>query len=105
MPRVVDHGERRARLAEAVWRISREEGVGALSVRRVGEAAGWSAGAVQYYFPTKTSLLQYAFDLVRQRTVARLQEVARRDDGEVALREALLSLLPTDGEVAAESEG
>ena len=104
MPRVVDHNERRAELAQAAWEVAREDGVGAISVRRVATAAGWSIGAVQYYFSTKTALLQHAFDLVGQRTVVRIHAIAEAAGEEQALRESILSLLPLDREISAESE-
>ncbi|MET0820313.1 MAG: TetR family transcriptional regulator C-terminal domain-containing protein [Aeromicrobium sp.] len=103
MPRIVDHAERRAALAEAVWQVAREDGIGAISVRRVASAAGWSGGAVQYYFPTKTALLQYAFDVVGQRTVDRIHAIADEAGAEQALRSSIMSLLPLSREISAES--
>lgn len=104
MPRFVDHDQRRAELAAAVWKIVGEEGVAALSVRRVGDVAGWSGGAVQYYFPTKTSLLQHAFDLVAAKTAARFEEVAASSPPETVLRDTIMALLPTTPQISTESE-
>ncbi|MEV5837692.1 TetR family transcriptional regulator C-terminal domain-containing protein [Nocardia sp. NPDC052112] len=104
MPRIVDHDQRRAELAAAVWKIVAEEGVAALTVRRVGDVAGWSGGAVQYYFPTKTALLKHAFDLVAAKTAARFAEVAESSTPETMLRDTIMALLPTTPQISAESE-
>jgi AcrR family transcriptional regulator len=106
MPRAVDHDERRAELARAVWTVAREDGVAALSVRRVAAAGGWSSGTVQYYFPTKVSLLQHAFELSKDRTLDRINDIVRdsRDDALRALRLSLRSLLPLNPAIAAECE-
>ena len=73
MPKVVDHEERRAELAAAVWRLASSDGLEAVTVRRVAEEAGWSTGAVVHYFADKEELLLFAFSTVadRVRTPAR----------------------------------
>lgn len=59
---------------------------------------------MQYYFPTKNALLQHAFGLVKERTVSRIHDIARSSPEDKALRAAVMSLLPTDADIAAESE-
>ncbi len=51
MPKIVDHDARREEIAQALWRVVRRDGIRAASVRTVAAEAGWSAGAVRYYFP------------------------------------------------------
>lgn len=114
MPKVVDHEQRKVELAAAVWRIVTEGGVAALSVRRVGEVAGWSGGAVQYYFPTKAALLNYfptkaalltyAFDLVTVRTLDRFAQIAESALDRDVLRATIIALLPTTAEICTETE-
>ena len=104
MPLQVDHEQRRHELAAAVWRVVRQGGVGALSIRAVGKEAGWTSGIVQHYFPTKNDLLRHAFELVQQRTVTRMREMTGAAPPERALECALLALLPVDPDIEAEAE-
>ena len=78
MPKVVDHEERRAELAAAVWRLASSYGLEAVTVRRVAEEAGWSTGAVVHYFADKEELLLLAFSTVADRVRTRLAEAAEQ---------------------------
>ena len=100
MPKVVDHEERRAELAGAVWRLVMREGIDAASVRRVAAEAGWSAGSLRHYFETRSELLRFAMELVVQRVTERVQAL-----GEDAEPRALLhQVLPLDDEHRAEMQ-
>jgi AcrR family transcriptional regulator len=91
-----------ADLTDALVRVVAERGLDAVSVRAVARAAGVSAGAVQYYFPTKDALLQAAYrrviDRVTERVTALLPAASARD----FVRALLLELLPLDAEREAE---
>jgi AcrR family transcriptional regulator len=60
MPKYADHEERRDELAETVREIILEHGIDRVSVRNVAERAGWSVGAIRYYFPRQEDLLVHA---------------------------------------------
>lgn len=60
MPRRIDLDERREHLAQAVWTIIRERGIGAVSVRVVAAEAGVAVGSLRHVFPTRTELLQFS---------------------------------------------
>lgn len=60
MPRRTDHDERRSQIAYAVWAVIAEQGIEAVSLRRVAAEAGISLGQVQHYFVSKDALLQHA---------------------------------------------
>ncbi|GAA1349266.1 TetR/AcrR family transcriptional regulator [Falsarthrobacter nasiphocae] len=79
MPRTIDLDERRRTLAEAVWAVAREEGVQAVSVRSVAAAAGVAVGSLRHVFPSRTDLLRYASDLMKERAGERIR--AERLDG------------------------
>jgi len=103
MPKVVDHEERRAELAAAVWRIASREGVEALTIRAVAAEAGWSTGALVHYFRDKEELLLFAFESVADRTGRRMLAAAERiDDPYELLRAQLVEGLPLDAERRAE---
>lgn len=67
-------------------------GFAGLTLRAVAAELGATTGLLTYYFPTKQALVEYALDLLEQRTLSR----PRRDSGEglAALRDALLDILP-----------
>ncbi|GAA5145963.1 TetR/AcrR family transcriptional regulator [Nocardioides marinquilinus] len=71
MPRLIDHDQRRAELAEACWRVIAERGVGAVSVRTVAAEAGVSVGSLRHVLPTKGGLLAAAMRLCLERATAR----------------------------------
>ncbi|MBN2566268.1 MAG: TetR/AcrR family transcriptional regulator [Candidatus Eisenbacteria bacterium] len=103
MPRIVDHEERRAELAAAVWRVIRERGIEHVSLREVAAAAGWSRGKVEHYVRDKDHLLLFAFQLFEQRSNERMERHLRDLSGVEALREALLEDMPLDEERRNES--
>ncbi|WP_040159585.1 TetR/AcrR family transcriptional regulator [Mobilicoccus massiliensis] len=103
MPKIVDHDQRRAELAEAVWRVVLRVGVEGASVRAVAAEAGWSMGALRYYFSTQDGLLEFAIDRMGQRIFDRVRGYyAGVSDGQAegferAVR-TLCELLPLDEE-------
>jgi TetR/AcrR family transcriptional regulator, transcriptional repressor of bet genes len=103
MPKVVDHEERRAELAAAVWSIASREGLEAVTVRRVAEEAGWSTGALVHYFEVKEELLLFAFRTVADRVGRRLAQAEQRTREPLELARAqLVEGLPLDSERRAE---
>ena len=88
MPKVVDHEERRRRIAAAVRRIAADQGLEAVSLGQVALAAGISKGQVQHYFPSKDAMLRHALRTLREQVDAKASE-ALPD-----LRSVLLALLP-----------
>jgi TetR/AcrR family transcriptional regulator, transcriptional repressor of bet genes len=99
MPKVVDHEERRAELAAAVWRVASREGLEAVTVRRVAEEAGWSTGALVHYFADKEELIRFAFRTGADRVGRRLAALDERTpDPLERARAQLLEGLPLDRE-------
>jgi TetR/AcrR family transcriptional regulator, transcriptional repressor of bet genes len=103
MPKVVDHEQRRAELAAAVWSLASREGLEAVTLRRVAEEAGWSTGALVHYFADKEELILFAFRTVADRVGRRLAEAAERTSEPLELaRSQLMEGLPLDRERQAE---
>jgi AcrR family transcriptional regulator len=93
MPRTKgDHEGRRRDVSAAVWRVMSARGFAGLTLRAVAAELGATTGLLTHYVPTKQALVEYALDLLEQRTLSR----PRRDSGEglAALRDALLDILP-----------
>jgi AcrR family transcriptional regulator len=102
MPKIVDHDLRREEIAQALWRVVRRDGIRAASVRTIAAEAGWSAGAVRYYFPDQAGLIAFAMDLVSRRVGERISAIERSGTPtEIALR-YLEEVIPLDTERQAE---
>ncbi|MFF0679975.1 TetR/AcrR family transcriptional regulator [Streptomyces tendae] len=87
-----DHEARRRDVSAAVWQVMATRGFAGLTLRSVAAELGATTGLLTHYFPTKRALVEYALDLLEQRTLSR----PRREAGQglAALRDALLDILP-----------
>ncbi|MBL7498871.1 TetR family transcriptional regulator [Frankia sp. CNm7] len=104
MPRTIDRDARKAQLAEAVWRIVVERGIGAVSVRTVAEQAGVVVGSLRHVFPTRAELLEFSAELAVERASARIRATPQADDPlEYAFR-IVRHLLPLEPDSRAELE-
>ena len=96
MPKLVDHDDRRADVAEAVWRVASREGLQAATIRSVAAESGWSSGALRHYFPTKKALILFAID----QALADIQDRVDRLDfsliDRLTIQKLLEELLPLD---------
>ncbi|MFS0893075.1 TetR/AcrR family transcriptional regulator [Microbacterium sp. 179-I 3D3 NHS] len=61
MPKIVDHDERRAHIADAATKVIIRVGFDKLTMREIATEAGYAHGAIARYFPHKQSLLTAAF--------------------------------------------
>lgn len=102
MPKIVDHTARREEIAEALWRVVRRDGIRSASVRTVAAEAGWSAGAVRYYFPDQDGLLSFAMDLVSRRVTDRINALEATGSLESIVLRYVDEVLPLDAERRAE---
>ncbi|VXC40230.1 TetR/AcrR family transcriptional regulator [Arthrobacter sp. 8AJ] len=98
MPKIVDHDERRLELVDATWRIIARQGLESATMREIATEAGFANGALKPYFPTKDTLLEFAFSHVFNRTNLRIAEVTAGRTGLDALRAFCLEVLPLDEE-------
>jgi AcrR family transcriptional regulator len=103
MPKVVDRSEQRRQIGAALLGIVARAGLEEVSVRTVAAAAGRSPGAVQKYFATKEEMLQFALDLVNERTLERFATVSRDGSPREQLRELVCATLPLDADRRAEA--
>lgn len=98
MPKIVDHDERRLELVDATWRIIARLGIESATMREIATEAGFANGALKPYFPTKDTLLTFAFGHVFNRTNQRIADVTAGKSGIPALRAFCLEVLPLDEE-------
>lgn len=104
MPKRIDREQRKAELAEAVWRVVRERGIAAVSVRSVAEEASVVVGSLRHVFPTRAELLEFSAELMVQRAGERIQAIPRGEDDSLYVLEVLTQLLPLEPESRAEME-
>ncbi|TSE17231.1 TetR/AcrR family transcriptional regulator [Arthrobacter sp. KBS0703] len=98
MPKIVDHDERRLELVDATWRIIARLGIEGATMREIALEAGFANGALKPYFPTKDTLLTFAFGHVFNRTNERIEAVTDGLSGIAALRAFCVEVLPLDEE-------
>lgn len=104
MPRKIDRDQRKEQLAEAVWRIVRERGIAAVSVRSVAEEAAVVVGSLRHVFPTRAELLKFSAELMVKRARERIRAIPRGEDDSQYVLEVLSQLLPLEPESRAEME-
>jgi AcrR family transcriptional regulator len=98
VPKIVDHDERRLELVDATWRTIARLGIESATMREIATEAGFANGALKPYFPTKDTLLTFAFGHVFNRTNERIAEVTAGKSGIPALRAFCVEVLPLDEE-------
>lgn len=102
MPKIVDHQTRRTLIAEALLRVTANQGLESASVRHVATEAGVSPGMVQHYFRTKDQMLRFALDVVSERVEQRIGAgMAMLGDDpspKDLIRTVLIEILPIDDE-------
>lgn len=104
MPRKIDRDQRKAQLAEAVWRIVLARGIGAVSVRSVADEAGVAVGSLRHVFPTRAQLLEFSAELMVQRATERILALPRSEDHQQYALDVLRQLLPLEPDSRAELE-
>ncbi len=98
MPKIVDKSARRDEFIDVAWRIIREHGFDAVTLRGVAAAAGYSNGALKPYFATKDELLVASYMRAYERSVARSVRAIRDRRGLDALRRFCHEIMPLDHE-------
>lgn len=93
MPRHVDHEARRDLVARVAADLVAEQGLEALTVRRVAEATGHSTTVVSHYFADRRDLVRATYRAAAARSSARFDDaLVDTDDPLLACLEALLPL-------------
>ena len=98
MQQKVDWEERRAELAEAVWRTIARRGLEHTSIRNIAEESDWTRGVLQRYFRDKDELMLFAYELASDHAVAVNVRVIGDATGLEALRRRLLVYARPDAE-------
>lgn len=104
MPRRIDTDARRAQLAEAVWQVILDRGIGAVSVRSVADEAGVVVGSLRHVFPTRAELLAFSASLMVRRARDRIERLPPAPDPQQHALDVIAQLLPLTPDSRAELE-
>ncbi|GAB3040873.1 TetR/AcrR family transcriptional regulator [Sediminivirga luteola] len=98
MPKIVDHGERRNEIADAVLTLIANGGTKAVTTRNVAKQSGWSAGTVNHYFESREALMLGALRRAAQLQGRELKRILHRGDATPMerLHRMTESILPLD---------
>jgi AcrR family transcriptional regulator len=104
MPKIVDHNERKIKIAEATWNVIVREGLENASVRNIAAEANLSVGSLRHYFPSQSDLFLFSMELVSERVRKRI--TSKKYDGPPlqTFQEALCEVLPIDEDRKIEME-
>jgi AcrR family transcriptional regulator len=98
MPKIVNHDERRAQIVSAAWKLIAEEGLDAVTTRRIAERTGYSNGSLRYYFPGKDAVVTAAFQHIFDATNLRARAGDATPRGLAGLRLLAMEIMPLDAE-------
>lgn len=104
MPKKIDIEARKEQMANAVWQTIVEDGVAAVSVRRVADRAGVAVGSLRHVFPTRSELVEFSARLMVDAAAERARAVPRCDEPEEYAIRVLREFLPLDAQRRAELE-
>jgi AcrR family transcriptional regulator len=104
MPKIVDHNDRKEKIAEAAWRVIRRDGLDHVSVRRVAEEAGFSLGSLRHYFDSQDELIAFSMRLLSSRVNERILKLPFTGDPRHDMMLVIAELVPLDEPRLAESE-
>jgi AcrR family transcriptional regulator len=103
VPKLVDHGQRRAELLAAACRVVRLRGIEGTTTRAIADEAGCSLSVLAHFLGGKEDILVAAQQRVSDRLVERAVRTGGDRVGLDALGAVLHAVLPLDEERAADA--
>lgn len=92
MPKIVDHQQRREQVTSVAARVIAEEGLAAVSIKGIADAAGSSTAIVSHYFESKQDLLRQTYRTVLHRSM--IEQAAFLEDADASVSGLADRLLP-----------
>ena len=96
MPKLVDHGRRRADIVVATCQVIARRGIDATTMREIARELGMANGALIHYFPDKPAILRAVFEHAFDATNVRVDERIGSATGLAALRVFCREVTPAD---------
>ncbi len=94
MPRIVDHAERREKIAAIVAGLLADLGVENTTIRKISHQSGLSRGLIEHYFTCKEEMISFAVKWINEQTLARVVQEISHLKGLAALRRLTELTLP-----------
>ncbi|MFD2840662.1 TetR/AcrR family transcriptional regulator [Populibacterium corticicola] len=94
MPRLIDHAQREKDIGDAALRVLAQDGLTALSVRRVAEEADLATASLRRAFPTQEALRQFCLERIHRDVATRIGTLTGQ--GVTLALSMLCELLPLD---------
>lgn len=106
MPKIIDHENRKEKIAESAYRIICNSGLENATVRNIAKEAGLSMGSMRYFFSSQGQLYVYCMELINKRFEKRIYglEYPEADPPLEHIKRILNQLLPLDEERRLEME-
>ncbi len=86
MPKIVDHEQRKDRIAEIVADMLADVGVEKTTIREISRQSGYSRGFIEHYFHNKEELISNSLRGINERSLARAERKLKDLKGLAALR-------------------
>lgn len=102
MPKIVDHEQRRAEIAETAANLIARGGLESATVREIANASGYSKGIVEHYFDGKSELISAALAWANEQYFERADVATKGKRGLAALRARLGATIPNSASLRAE---
>ncbi|HVC02876.1 MAG TPA: TetR family transcriptional regulator C-terminal domain-containing protein [Steroidobacteraceae bacterium] len=96
MPKIVDHAERRAQIAQLACQVVAEHGFEHATIARIAKEAGYTTGMIAHYYGSKQQIILASLRLMLRRVELRLTR--RRERAEDDLPSVLAETLPIDAQ-------
>jgi AcrR family transcriptional regulator len=94
MMTIVDHDERRQRIAEVAFELIAREGLDAATIRRIAAEVGYSTTAITHYFAEKQELLAWVYQTLIAKYDERFRAAISHDPSDLV--SGLLSATAAD---------
>ena len=98
MPKIVDHEQRRAEIAETAANLIARGGLESATVREIANASGYSKGIVEHYFDGKSELISAALAWANEQYFERADVATKGKHGLASLRARLGATIPLRAE-------
>lgn len=105
MPKKINLLDKKQQIAEAAWSVMLQQGIESATVRNIAKEAEMSLGAVRYYFPAQTDLLEYALTLIQAKITKAVNEIFQQEiPPQEKILKVLFALLPDEKRTGLETE-
>ncbi|MDH9161342.1 TetR family transcriptional regulator C-terminal domain-containing protein [Staphylococcus succinus] len=96
MPKIVDHEERKKKIAKVIWEIIENDGIEEASIRKISAKANISTGQLRHYFSTQDEILIFIVDYYLDKGKIRAIQKNRKGSTLKIIKDIFLEIIPVD---------